>query len=144
MQAHEFDNLVASLVASKPNRFTEVERPVGRELVDAAEAKIGCALPDQFKHFALTFEAGDFGRADISSLNPVSEFYRLDDPLELSATDRLLIVSDDHCGGYFGFRYTVQGCEDEVFYAYPDEADPAKLVYPIFFDFVLKVAVTFP
>lgn len=70
MNSDTFDGLVATLVASKSSWFTETEPPVRPEVVQAAEQKIGLPLPRQFAHFATTFGAGYFGRADLNLDKP--------------------------------------------------------------------------
>lgn len=73
MTPDEFDNRVREAMAEKRAWFEGVEPPVREDALAKVEAKLGCDLPAEFRHFALTFGGGYFAGANISALEETSD-----------------------------------------------------------------------
>ena len=60
MATVEFDKFIRTVMEQNPRWFEEVEPPVSEEDVAKVEAILGAPLPEEFKHFAMTFGGGIF------------------------------------------------------------------------------------
>jgi len=138
----EFDSRIREAMAQKRAWFESVEPSVTEEAVEKVESKLGCALPSQYKHFALTFGGGYFGGANISTLDEASDWYVLARPTIKIDGKTMLIVSDDEAGGYYGFVFDNDGFEPRITYVNPDDGDSREDAAPSFFEFIEKFAVT--
>jgi len=137
----EFDRRVREAMARNRDWFGGVEPPVNVEAVEKVEYKLGCVLPSQYKHFALTFGGGYFGGANISTLDETSDWYVLARPTVKIDGKNMLIVSDDEAGGYYGFVFDNDGFEPRVAYVNPDDSGSREDAAPSFFEFIEKYAV---
>lgn len=143
MTQDEFDNCIRTAMAEKRSWFTAVEPPASQEDLAKVELKIGRPLPDEFKHFALTFGGGYFGRANVSTFIENSEWYILSRPVTKINGESLLVVSDDETGGYFGFLPDAGKLKSNVFYSHFEDDEVGKEVSNNFFDFIVDFAINF-
>jgi hypothetical protein len=128
-------------MAEKRDWFEGVEPPVGDEAVKRVEAVIGSVLPEDFKHFAMTFGGGYFGGTNISTLDETSNWYILSRPSLNIDGNRFIVVSDDEAGGYYGFLSNNGSISNSVFYFHPDDGAISQRESASFFDFVEKHAL---
>lgn len=141
MTQEDFDGRVREAMATKSNWFASAEPPVHQEAVAKVEAELGQALPDEFKYFAVTFGGGYFGGANISTLDEESEWYVLSRPLLEVDGKKMLVVSDDEAGGYYGFLSDGINFEQCITYINPDDGDRKDNIAPSFFGFVENFAL---
>ena len=141
MTQEDFDGRVREAMAAKSNWFASAEPPVHQEAVAKVEANLGQALPDEFKHFALTFGGGHFGGVNISTLDEGSEWYVLSRPSLEVGGKKMLVISDDESGGYYGILSNGISFERGVTYINPDDGDHKDNVAPSFFGFVEDFAL---
>jgi SMI1-KNR4 cell-wall len=138
----QFDRHVREVMAEKPAWFKGVEPPARESDVTRVEAKLGYALPEQFKHFATTFGGGYFGGVNISTLDEHSDWYVLSRPPIKFDDLPMLIVSDDEAGGYYGFVLRNGACESDINYLNPADGSYKESTVPSFFEFIEKYALS--
>ena len=137
MKTEDFDEAVATAMATRPGWFSEVETPATDEEVLSVERLLGIALPQEYKHFAKKFGAGYFGQVNITSLKADSEWYRADSLVQLLEHGNLYVLSDDETGGFYGFVLKADGCGSEVVYVHPDDGNDVEPVAQSFFDYIV-------
>lgn len=141
MTQEDFDRRVREAMATKSNWFASAEPAVGQEAVAKVEAQLGQSLPDEFKHFAVTFGGGYFGGVNISTLDERSDWYVLSRPsLEIDGK-KMLVISDDESGGYYGFLSNGVNFQQYITYINPDDRDRKDDIAPSFFVFVENFAL---
>jgi hypothetical protein len=138
---NEFDSRVREAMAVKRAWFDGVEPPVSEEAVTKVESKIGCALPQEFMHFAVTFGGGYFGGVNISTLEETSDWYVLSRPPIKVDEKTMLVVSDDEAGGYYGFVLDHGSFQTGVTYINPDDGNYTEQAASSFFEFIDKFAI---
>lgn len=141
MTQEDFDGRIREAMATKSNWFASAEPPVHQEAVAKVEAELGQALPDEFKHFAVTFGGGYFGGMNISTLDEGSDWYVLSRPSLRVDGKKMLVISDDESGGYYGFLLNGANFEKCITYINPDDGDRKDNIAPSFFAFVEKFAL---
>jgi hypothetical protein len=142
MTQEDFDGRVREAMATKSKWFASAEPPVHLEAVAKVEAELGQTLPDEFKHFAVTFGGGYFGGVNISTLDEGSDWYVLSRPsLEVNGR-KMLVISDDESGGYYGFLSDGINFEQCIAYINRDDRDHKDYIAPSFFDFVENFALS--
>ena len=143
MNNNQFDDCVRKIITEHHAWFKGVEPAAFEVDVAILEAKLGNALPEQFKHFALTFGGGYFGKTNISTLHEDSVWYVLSRPrIEVEGRD-MLVISDDEAGGYYGFLLEDGGFGTGVTYAAPEDGAFSEVVASSFFVFIEKFAIDF-
>lgn len=138
MDFDNFDQRVLQVMRNKPDWFLEVENVASDEDIIKIESKLCSNLPVQFKHFSKNFGAGYFGMSIISSIREESDFYILRRPDITVEGRKMLIVSDDQSGGYFGFLSKGGQISNEIFYVAPDDGGYHELFAECFFDYIDK------
>lgn len=141
MTPDEFDNRVREAIAERRAWFDGVEPPVREDAVAKVEAKLGCPLPPEFKHFAVTFGGGYFGGVNVSTLEETSDWYVLSRPPIKVDEKTMLVVSDDEAGGYYGFVLDDGRFETGVTYINPDDGNYKEEAARSFFEFIEKFAI---
>ena len=141
MTSDEFERRVREAMAEKRAWFEGVEPPVGEDAVTKVESKLGCALPQEFKRFAVTFGGGYFGGVNISTLEEASDWYVLSRPPIMVNDKTILVVSDDEAGGYYGFLFNNGGFESSVTYINTGDGNYSEEAAPTFFEFIDKFAM---
>lgn len=141
MTPNEFDSRVREAMAEKRAWFEGVEPPVNDEAVTKVESKLGYALPQEFKHFAVTFGGGYFGGVNISTLDETSDWFVLSRPPIKVDEKIMLVISDDEAGGYYGFVVDNGSFQTSVTYINPDDGNYREQAAPSFFDFIDKFAI---
>ena len=141
MTPDEFDRLIREKMSEKSAWFDGAEPPASEDAVRNVESNLGCALPSQYKHFALTFGGGYFGGINISTLDKASDWYLLARPAIKVDGKVMLIISDDEAGGYFGFISDNDSFEPSITYINPDDGNHRENAAPSFFDFICKFAM---
>lgn len=137
----EFDDRVREAIAEKSGWFEGAEPPVREEAAAKVEARLGRALPTEFRHFAVAFGGGYFGRVNISTLDETSDWYVLSRPPIKVNDESMLVVSDDEAGGYYGFVLDGDRFGTEVTYINPDDGNHTEEAAPSFFEFIEKLAI---
>ena len=143
MAAVEFDKFIRTVMEQNPRWFEEVEPPVSEEDIAKVEAILGAPLPEEFKHFAMTFGGGYFGRINLSTLNAQSRWYLLSRPSVKVGGKRMLVISDDQTGGYCGFVLDGGAYQTRVTYVHPDDGNYTEDVASSFFAFIENDALRF-
>jgi hypothetical protein len=143
MTEDEFDRVVTSKIAAKPQWFSSAEAPLSRSDIDQEQRRLGFSLPKEYIHFAERFGAGYFGTINVSSLDCRSSWYRWGAALRISNIQSLQILSDDEAGGYYGVLLSDGICGREIYYIHPDDGFEVSIVSDNFFEFILKFAFDF-
>ena len=136
-----FDSRVRQVMADKPNWFEMTESVASEEEIARVEAELGCALPKQFRHFAMTFGGGYFGGLNVATVKERSDWYILSRPRVSVPEGRLLVISDDQAGGYYGFIQAAHEAAGGIWYAHPDDGQHRELAARSFFEFIETFAL---
>src|SRR4051812_12283567 len=117
MDESQFSQLVAKARQSKLFWCDgEADPPATDAQINLAEEQIGARFPDEYTFFVKQFGGGYFAYANVFSvfpdskwnLNAINKKYRL--------RENFVAVSDDQCGGYYGFIRDGNVLSKESFY----------------------------
>ena len=142
MDNSEFLALVNKARMAKPFWFEgEADAPATDTQIAQAEQEIGANFPDEYKFFLRKFGGGYFGRANVFSVTPESDWNINLINSRYNKRDDFVAVSDDQAGGYYGFLRTSDHLSQQIFYLYPSEESTPREKFPSLFAFLHSVAL---
>ena len=141
MDSLEFDSIIQKAMTGQPNWFSGLEAPVKEERVKKTEKILNFAFPTEYRHFVLTYGAGYFGKINISSPDLESEWYALRFDVPAPDAGKLFVVTDDECGGFYGFMVLDRQCDGAIYYLHPDDGNKLIRIASNFFTFVTNKAL---
>lgn len=142
MNFEEFEKIFKEIIAAKPLWLEgEMEPLATKEQISIVESKLGVKLPSQYAEFVKRIGSGYFGYTNIFSVNEIGEWYLPEKMKQLNFSDDFVPITDDETGGYYGFKISDGGCEEGVYYVYPDDSVEPIFKYPTFLDYVVSVGL---
>lgn len=142
MEQVEFARHVREAQVNHPFWFEgATEQPASIDEIEQAERKLGAKFPGEYRQFLLNYPAGYFAHTNVFSVHTDSKWYIFALNLKIGLMPGFLVVSDDQCGGYYGFLVGDGFCGSEIYYKYISELDPPKKTYDSLFEYIAKIGL---
>ena len=143
MNIDEFNEFAEKAISKNARLFSlsNPALPSDATEIKKLEHRLGFSLPDDYKAFLYQFGGGDFGLTNIFCADQGNEWYLAKKVEELAGIlpKGFVPFSDDHLGGFYGFKTDQPKFERNIFYWNSDGGESLTEFHDIF-EFVAKYA----